>query len=1274
MAATKNPPPPEFTERIVDIDVEQEMQGAFLEYAYSVIYSRALPDARDGLKPVQRRILYTMHDMGLRPDHGHVKCGRIVGEVMGKLHPHGDSAIYDTLVRMAQSFSMRVPLVDGHGNFGSPDDGPAAYRYCVTGDTRIRLADGSSPRIADLAGLPPNSERELDVDVIDRQGKPVRASKIFNSGVHPTLELTTSSGNRLQGSYNHPVLTLAPDGEGAPRLVWRRLDQLSAGDVVCLARNAPATTLPTPEEWQLGILTGAWACEGWASTRRAGFTTTDPEFFDQVTAAYETLVGGRTHVTRRAARRSGRTIHEIDVRSMESFTTSVLAELIGRRAGDKRVPEIVWRSGSGAKRAFLMAAFEGDGSIHLGRGDGVAVHYSSYSQDLIDGVQELLLEFGVHAQRAYYASRKEYRLIISARHNVHAFAANVGFLTAKRRRLDDVLAGLPPTTHRLSRDSAPWVARYVLDRLEPHRGSGRSWLRNHNFDRYERWQAERSLFLHKLKDPQIREVVSSVMDPGYRYVTVASVTAAAPAEVYSVKVESEDHSFLAGGFVNHNTEARLASTALLMVGGLDEDTVDFVPNYDNQLTQPAVLPAAFPNLLVNGASGIAVGMATNIPPHNLVEVIGAACHLVKHPDATLDDLMRFVPGPDLPTGGRIVGLNGIREAYATGRGTFRTRASARIENVSARRKGIVVTELPYLVGPEKVIEKITDLVKAKKLAGIADVTDLSGRGEGLRLVIEVKGGFNPEAVLEQLYRLTPMEDSFGINNVALVNGQPRPLGLRELLGVFVEFRFEVVRRRTTFRRQKASDRLHLVEGLLVAILDIDEVIAVIRGSDDTAQARERLMSGFDLTRIQADYILEMPLRRLTKFSKLELEKERTELERTITDLTAILEDDARLRRVVSTELNDVAKTYGTPRRTVLLESAGLPAVTSKSAPLEVTDDPCWALLSSTGLLARTSNAEPLPPADAAHRSGHDVLVSCVRATARGEVAALTNTGRMIRLPMLDMPTLPPTTSAPSLSGGAPVSEFLALEKGEHVLGLSSLAADSAGIALGTALGVVKRLTTDYPSNKDSWEVVTLRDGDQVVGAVELPHPDCDLVFVTSDAQLLRFGADKVRPQGRAAGGMAGVNLGHGARVVFFGAVNLRLRDGEWASVVVTVAGSSSTLSGTEAGTVKVTPFAEYPGKGRATSGVRCHRFLKGEDGLLLAWAGPAPALAVTPTGAPVPLPAPDSRRDGSGTPLPRPVTAVGGTVGQLTALPSADAAAGLPAAGSDVPDGDTLPI
>ncbi|MFZ0161410.1 MAG: DNA gyrase subunit A, partial [Kineosporiaceae bacterium] len=1120
MAGPKTPPPGEFTERIVDIDVEQEMQGAFLEYAYSVIYSRALPDARDGLKPVQRRILYSMAEMGLRPDRAHVKCGRIVGDVMGKLHPHGDGAIYDALVRLAQDFTLRMPLVDGHGNFGSLDDGPAAYRYCVTGDTRIRLADGRSPRIADLAALEPDSERPLDLDVLDRNGLPVRASAIFHSGSHPVIAVQTDSGHQLRGSHNHPVLALCLVDQ-VPRLIWRRLDELQPGEVLCLARNAPLDAEPTTAERHLGVLLGAWVSRGWASRTRAAFATTDQAFFDDVVRAYDDLVGGPTVVDQRPVHRSGATTFMLDVTDLGRFTRSVLGELVGLSAARLRIPEAIWCAGPGAKRAFLRAAFEGDGSIVETRHHSVSVEYRTASLGLALDVQELLLEFGVHAQLTEDVVRDEYRLIISARHNVDQFAGSVGFLAATQERLEGLLAALPAAVHRLGGDVAPYLRDYLLRAMPTPRVDGRPWLADQSIDR---WPARRTATLHRMERAPVRAVVSAIMDPGYRYVTVASVEHQGAEPVYSVKVESADHSFLAGGFVNHNTEARMAPAALLMTDGLDENVVDFVPNYDGQLSQPEVLPSALPNLLVNGASGIAVGMATNMPPHNLVEVVGAARHLLAHPEATLDDLMRFVPGPDLPTGGKIVGLDGIRDAYAGGRGTFRTRATTRIESVTARRQGIVVTELPYLVGPEKVIEKIKDLVLAKKLQGIADVVDLTDRDKGLRLVIELKGGFNADAVLEQLYRMTPLEDSFGINNVALVEGQPRTLGLREMLSVYIGHRLDVVRRRCEYRLGKAGDRLHLVEGLLIAILDIDEVIAVIRGSDDTAQARERLMTVFDLTRVQTDYILEMPLRRLTRFSTLELEAERGELQAAMAELAAILADEGRRRQVVSAELADVATAYGTPRRTVLLESAGTAVTAARSAPLEVADDPCWVLLSSTGLLARTSSDEPLPSPDPSRRAQHDTVVSCVRATARGEVAALTSTGRMIRVPVLDMPALPPTSTAPSLSGGAPASEFLALDKGERLLALAGLLPGSAGIALGTAQGVVKRVAIDYPSNKDSWEVIALRDGDEVVGAVDLPHEDCDLVFVTSDAQLLRFGAAKVRPQGRAAGGMAGINL------------------------------------------------------------------------------------------------------------------------------------------------------
>ncbi|HEY5249109.1 MAG TPA: DNA gyrase subunit A, partial [Dermatophilaceae bacterium] len=478
---------------------------------------------------------------------------------------------------------------------------------------------------------------------------------------------------------------------------------------------------------------------------------------------------------------------------------------------------------------------------------------------------------------------------------------------------------------------------------------------------------------------------------------------------------------------------------------------------------------------------------------------------------------------------------------------------------------------------------------------------------------------------------TPMEDNFGINNVALVDGQPRTLGLKNLLRVYVDFRTDVVCRRSAYRLRKREERLHLVEGLLIAILDIDEVIQVIRASDDAAIAKARLMDVFDLSDPQATYILDLQLRRLTKFSRVELEREKAELERQIEALQAILSDEKLLLKTVSNELADVAKAHGTPRRTVLLESAGTP-VTS-ATPLELTDDPCWVLLSSTGLMARTTNVEELPSAGARHK--HDVVTSAVQTTIRGHVALVTSRGRMIRLAALDLPILPPTNGTPSLSGGAPLGAFVDLPKDEQPLILMSLSPGSHGLALGTAQGVVKRVTPDYPGNRDDWEIVSLKKGDALVGAAELLTGAEHLVFITSDAQLLHFPAASVRPQGRSAAGMAGIKLAAGAQAVFFSAVNPLTPN-----LVVTSSGSSGALPGTEAGSLKVTPYEEYPAKGRGTGGVRCHRFLRGEDTLILGWVGGAPAKAAAANGVALELPEPTGKRDGSGLPAAAPIGAI----------------------------------
>ena len=609
-----------------------------------------------------------------------------------------------------------------------------------------------------------------------------------------------------------------------------------------------------------------------------------------------------------------------------------------------------------------------------------------------------------------------------------------------------------------------------------------------------------------------------------------------------------------------------------------------------------MLPAAIPNLIVNGTTGIAVGMATNIAPHNLVEVVQALRHLINHPDTDLDGLMRFIPGPDLPTGGKIVGLDGIRDAYETGRGTFRMRATARVESVTPRRKGIVVTELPYGVGTEKVIERIKVLVQGKKLQGISDIKDLTDREKGLRLVIEVKNGFHPEALLEQLYKQTPMEDTFGINTVALVDGQPRTLGLKEMLEVFLEHRFDVVRRRSQFRRNKKAERLHLVDGLLIALLDIDEVIQVIRTSDDAGTARERLMSVFDLSEAQADYILEMQLRRLTRFSPHRAGEGAGDAaprdrgaRRDPRRRQAAAEGRLRRARRGRQDLRHPAahRAAGVRRHRRHL---GRRAARGRRRPvlrLPVLHRPAGALHDRRAARQRVAAAPTTTwwsPRSAPPRAARSGVV--------------TSRGRLVKLSVLDLPAIPASANDPNLQGGVPLSEVLSLESRR-----AGARADRArrptgpGLALGTRQGVVKRVNPEV-LGRDEWEVVSLKDGDEVVGALDLATGPETLCFITSDAQLLHFGADGVRPAGP-------LRRRHRRRPPHRGPAASR-GSGRWTPPTPWWSPPRAPRPRCPAPSParsRSPRSRSTPPKGRATGGVRCHRFLKGEDALVFAWAG-----------------------------------------------------------------------
>jgi len=1151
--------------------LEDEMRSAYLDYAMSVIVGRALPDVRDGLKPVHRRVLFSMSENGLGPTRPYRKSASIVGDVMGNYHPHGDTAIYDALVRLAQDFSMRYELVDGQGNFGSiDDDPPAAMRYCVVGDARVATPDGTV-RIADLAeGLAPNSERDADLLVHDRCGRPVRASRIFHSGEHATLRLRTREGYTLTGTHNHPVLCLV-DMLGVPLLLWKQLDEISPGDRVLIARTprVPGEELDRDERG-LAELLGAFVSEGFASESRAGFNNVDHEFFERVLAAYDRHVGGRRYVYERTIA-SGSRLRELDVHNLSSLRASPLACLIGHAGRAKHVPERVWRGSTAFKRAFLQALFTGDGSSSLLPRSTIQVSYSSYSERLSGEVQRLLLEFGVISRICGPTARGEYKVVITNRRDARLFAERIGFLGVKQRKLRRDLEMVPLTSRALSHDHVPFLAPYIRG-SSGGRWTERDWLSKHNVDRIERWERDGVAILERISSEETRRVVEPLVTGDYYYASVASVQDAGIAPVYSLRVDTDDHSFITDGFVSHNTEARLERMAMEMLRDLDADTVDFVPNYDGRKQEPVVMPARFPNLLVNGSSGIAVGMATNVPPHNLREVVGAVIAYIEDPSIETAALMRHVPGPDFPTGGIILGRGGILDAYETGRGRVRVRGKAHIEDIGRGREAIIVTELPYAVkkgGDSGVVMKIAELVREKKISGIADLEDHSSERGGMRIVITLKRDEIPDVVLNQLYKHTALQTTFGVNTVALVDGVPRTLSLRDVIKHYVHHQREVIVRRTKHELGVLERRVHVLEGLLIALDNLDAIIDLIRASRDRESARGQLVERFELTEIQASAILDLRLSQLTALEADAIKTEHADKVERIGELRAILGDESRVFSIITEELEEIAERFGDERRTLITDSEDEidieDLIAEQQMVITITRSGYIKSLPLTNYRAQQRGGRGVTGMDMKDGDYIEHLFVC---SSHDYLLFFSNRGKVYRSKVYELP------EASRTAKGRALVNVLPLRDGERIQSVLATRDFTEGryVIFATKRGLVKKtdfLSYNTPIKADGIIAINVRDDDELVSVRRTSGED-DILIVSRKGQAVRFNEADARSMGRDTTGVRGMNVDQPDNEVLVMDV---ARDDQELLVV------------TENGYGKRTPIAEYRKTKRGAMGV-----------------------------------------------------------------------------------------
>jgi len=968
---------------VTDIQIEKTLQKSYLDYSMSVIVGRALPDVRDGLKPVHRRILYSMKDLNLTAKSPFKKCARITGTVLGQYHPHGDNAVYEALVRMAQNFSLRMPLVDGQGNFGSIDgDNAAAQRYCVTGNTKVNTENG----LQNISDLVPNSELNSDNafsgKVISFEKKIHSTSKFFNSGKHKIFQVISKDGFKIEGSGNHPILTFTTDENGKPTYQWKRLDKIDGSEKIVIDRSETNLDTRNSSKQDLDF---------------ANFT------------ASQIIQGQQTFI-----------------------------------------PKDIFSLPKEAQQVFLKKIFQANFS------------YSTNKQTAQD-IQLLLLQFGL-----------------------------IGILSIGKNA-DEVTIEILDNRSRIAPNS---LKSYINSNL-----------------------VESSPELSIIKKQ--KEFVEFYMN-NYYYTDIQSFGETEREEtVYSIKVDSECHSFVANGFINHNTEARLTHYAVETLKDIEKNTVDFVPNYDDSLEEPSVLPSRVPNLLINGSNGIAVGMATNIPPHRLDEIIDATIKLLENPKTEIEELLEIVKGPDFPTGGIIFGKQGIVEAYKTGRGRIKVRAKIHHEKVGTR-EAIIIDEIPYQVNKSRLIEQVATLVKTKAIEGISDIRDESDR-TGIRVVIELKKGVIREIIENNLFKATSLETTFGIIMLAIKNREPKIFNILEALQEFISHRKSVVIRRTLFDLQKAETKAHLLDGFYKAFHNINDVVKLIRASKNGDEAKSGLQEKFSFTPQQTTAILDMRLQKLTSLEKDKLVEELAELKKLIAHLSTILKNEETLRNLIKEELVETKAQFTSPRRTEIVDNYD----NIEDEDL-IPNIPMVVTITNSGYIKRV----PLTLYEKQSRGGKgkiavtthddDFTRDFFTSNAHDTLLIITNFGQLFWLKVYKIP------ESSRQAKGKAIVNLISLREGEEIRAIlpTNDFSDKKSLTFFTKKGIVKRTKLTEFSNirNNGVKAILLDEFDELVTAQIIDEHSKYISIFTSFAQAIRFEIGKVRDQGRNTRGVRGIKF------------------------------------------------------------------------------------------------------------------------------------------------------
>ena len=1121
---------------IVQTEVTREVKKAYLDYAMSVIVSRAIPSIEDGMKPVQRRILYAMNQMGLKPNTQTKKSARLVGDVIGKYHPHGDVAVYDAMVRLAQDFSLRYPLVFGQGNFGSIDgDPPAAMRYCIAGDSLILTEKGIMP----IESISNKVEENINFKIQSYNGKQNKASKFFNSGKHLTIKLSTHSGYSLEGSYNHPILVWNIGENFKPKISWTLLENVQEGDVVLINRNYNLFSkrsldlekyfpdkgfknnidLPLKMNNDLAFLLGALVSEGSFHNNQILFNNKDMEYYNKIKSIILSQFKGVQLYERKV---------KGDCMELSIYEQKVVLFLqnIGLKkvkSSEKEIPFSVLVSTKDNLKNFLVSLFEGDGSVqsvvdkrHFGK--SVQLTYDSKSKRLIEQLKIVLLNYGIISNLPYMDKRNNcLKLGISSQENIFRFFREIGFFSKRKNNVLSKITSL--NAKRLSKtDFVPFLNDYL------RRKYSMDFISKNNFDRYNSLEKNYSSLI-KLIDSEDKKLIDWILKNRFYFDQLVKVEKSdVKKNVYSIKVNSDCHSFIANGFVNHNTECKLKQISSELLEDIDKETVNFIPNYDNSLKEPELLPGKLPALMLNGATGIAVGMATNIPPHNLNEVCDAIIAYVKKPEITIEELVTFVQGPDFPTGGAVTG--DMLELYKTGRGRLVMRGKTSIEQLKSK-EAIVITEIPYMINKSTLITQIADLVRDKKIKDISDLRDESSKGK-IRIVLELRKGSNPKFVINSLYKHTRLQDSFSVNFLALVKGQPKVLNLKDVMQSYVRHRQLMITNRSKFELKKAKERLELVEGLLIALKNIDAIVDLIKKSKGTTEAHDGLMKTFGLTSKQSKAVLETKLQQLTSLEHDKLKKEQADLLATISELEKILGSIEEVMKIIIKEVNELKKNYGDGRRTTILKSikeiAEKDLVQDKEVVVTITDKGYCKRMDTQTYKEQKRGGKGVIGSGLATGDFVKQLISC---STHDYLMFFTSRGRVLWLKTYDLP------EAERYGKGKALVNVLDL-KDERVTNVISVKDFEDDLFMTTKNGVVKKISLKNFSKPRASGIKAINlppdNSDDLIG-VEIVKKGEEVLLSTKDGQAIRFNSGDVRSSGRGSYGVTGIKLNDNDRVV-----------------------------------------------------------------------------------------------------------------------------------------------